>query len=185
MRARRPDHEGYVDRDGVRVRYEVFGDGPDPIVFTPSATIVEGRMWKAQVPWLSRRRRVVVIDPRGNGGSDRPIGPGSYRDTTLVADTIAVMDEVGIERAVLVGQCSSAWYALLAAAEYPDRVTGVVAIAPNAKDGTPEHDRGIDHAANWTSHLDHPRGWQLFNEEVWRTDWPSFPRWFFSQVCND
>ena len=30
-----------------------------------------------------------------------------------------------------------------------------------------------------------PQGWQLYNEDVWRRDWPSFPRWFFSQICND
>ena len=35
MRAREPDLSAYVDRDGVRVHYEVYGDGPSPIVFTP------------------------------------------------------------------------------------------------------------------------------------------------------
>jgi hypothetical protein len=37
-------------RDEVRVYFEVFGDGPDPIVFTPADIIVDSRMWKAQVP---------------------------------------------------------------------------------------------------------------------------------------
>ena len=51
-----------------------------PIVFTPADTIVDARMWKAQVAHLARRHRVVVIDPRGNGGSDRPLGHEHYTD---------------------------------------------------------------------------------------------------------
>jgi pimeloyl-ACP methyl ester carboxylesterase/predicted glycosyltransferase len=185
VRAREPEDSGYVDRDGVRVHYEVFGSGETSIVFAPADTIVDGRMWKGQVAWLARRHRVVVIDPRGNGASDRPVGPEHYSDHIQVADTIGVMDAVGVERAVLVGLCESAWFALLAAARHPERVTGVVAFAPSARDGTPPHDRGIDRAANWTAHLDDPQGWELFNEEVWRNDWPSFPRFFFSRICND
>ena len=185
MKAREPDTSAYVERDGVRVHYEVYGDGPDPIVFTPADTIVDARMWKAQVAHLARHHRVVVIDPRGNGLSDRPVGPEHYTDLLAVGDLLAVMDTVGVDRALLVGLCDSAWYGLLAAARHPARVTGVVAIAPGAVDGTPRHDRGLDMAATWSAHLSDPRGWELYNEEVWRRDWPSFPRWFFSQICND
>ena len=186
MRARQPDHEAYVDRDGVRVHYEVYGE-PEapPIVFTPADTIVDSRMWKAQVPWLARRHRVVVIDPRGNGQSDRPVGPEFYTDLMHVSDTTAVMDAVGIDQAVVVGLCASSWYGLLTAARHPDRVAGVVAIAPGANDGTPRHDRGIDTAATWSADIIDPQGWEVFNEGVWRRDWPAFPRWFFSQICNE
>jgi len=185
MRAREPDRSGHVGRDGVRVHYEVYGDGPDSIVFTPADTIVDGRMWKAQVGYLARHHRVVVIDARGNGGSDRPVGAEFYGDLIAVGDLLAVMDACEIERALLVGLCESSWFGLLAAARHPDRVTGVVAIAPGAVDGTPRHDRGIDMAANWGADLADPRGWELYNEGVWRRDWPVFPRWFFSQICND
>ncbi len=186
MRARPPDHEGYVDRDGVRVHYEVYGEpGGLPIVFTPADTIVDSRMWKAQVAYLSRHHRVVVIDGRGNGRSDRPVDPELYGDLTFVGDLVAVMDTVGIDRAVLVGLCESSWYGLLAAARHPERVAGVVAIAPGADDGTPKHDRGIDTAANWGADVEDPQGWAVYNEGVWRRDWPAFPRWFFSQICNE
>ena len=102
-----------------------------------------------------------------------------------VENLVAVMDACGIDRALLVGLCESSWFGLLAAARHPDRVTGVVAIAPGAPDGTPGHDRGIDLAANWAADLTEPRGWQLRNQGVWRREWPSYPRWFFSQICND
>ncbi len=185
MRAREPDTSAYVDRDGVRVYYEVHGSGPDPIVFSPADSIVDSRMWKGQVAYLARHHRVVVIDGRGNGRSDRPTEPERYTDLTFVGDLIAVMDEVGIPEAVVVGLCDSAWYALLAAARHPDRIAGVVAIGPSGNEGTPRPDRGIDSEANWTADLTDPQGWELRNEKVFRTDWPAFARWFFSQIAND
>jgi pimeloyl-ACP methyl ester carboxylesterase/predicted glycosyltransferase len=172
----------------VRVYYEVFGEAPDAsdsIVFTPADTIVDSRMWKAQVAYLARHHRVVVIDPRGNGRSDRPIGQEFYTDLAHVEDAIAVMDACEVDRGVVVGLCGSSWYGLLAAARYPDRVTGVVAIAPGAIDGTPKHDRGIDLGPHWSAEVADPQGWELYNEGVWRRDWPRFSRFFFSQICND
>jgi len=92
MRARYPDTEGFVERDGVKVAYEVFGSGEPALVFAPTDPLVHSRAWKAQVPYLARRSRVVTIDPRGNGRSDRPRSSAAYADTEYVADTVAVMD---------------------------------------------------------------------------------------------
>ena len=66
MRARYPDTEGFVERDGVKVAYEVFGSGEPALVFAPTDPLVHSRAWKAQVPYLARTSRVVTIDPRGN-----------------------------------------------------------------------------------------------------------------------
>ena len=55
------------------------------------------------MPYLARSFKVVTIDPRGNGRSDRPQTAAAYADTEWVADTIEVMDAPGIDRAVLVG----------------------------------------------------------------------------------
>ena len=125
MRARYPDTEGFVERDGVKVAYEVFGDGEPALVFAPPPALVHSRLWKAQVPYLARTFKVVTIDPRGNGRSDRPRSPGAYADTEYVADTIAVMDAEGIDQAVLVGICSSSWRVFLAAVMHPGRVLGL------------------------------------------------------------
>jgi pimeloyl-ACP methyl ester carboxylesterase len=136
MRARYPDAEGFVERDGVKVGYEVFGSGirDEPaLVFAPTDPLAHSRAWKAQVPYLARSSRAVTIDPRGNGRSDRPQSSAAYADTEFVADTIAVIDAVGVGQAVLVGLCSSAWTALL----HPGRVLGVVSIATWAPFLTP------------------------------------------------
>ncbi|HEX6150956.1 alpha/beta fold hydrolase [Nocardioides sp.] len=188
MRAREPDRAGYVERDGVRVYYECFGEGDRTIVFVPADVYVTSRMWKAQVPYLARRHRVVVIDPRGNGRSDRPLDPAAYSDLEYDADLIAVMDELGIERAVLAGLCMSAYYSLLSAARHPDRAEGVVAIAAWAAEGTPRRDRGNNYlqaVEEWESPFEGGDGWWQFNRELWLTDWPRWPAFFFSQIIND
>ena len=71
-RARYPDREGFVERDGVRVFYEVYGDGEPTILLLPTWSIIHSRFWKAQIPYLARRFRVITFDGRGNGRSDRP-----------------------------------------------------------------------------------------------------------------
>src|SRR5918995_5701710 len=91
-RARYPDEEGYVERDGVRSFYEVYGDGPSTILLLPTWSIVHSRHWKAQIPFLSRHFRVVTFDGRGNGGSDRPQGVEAYDPTQFALDALAVMD---------------------------------------------------------------------------------------------
>ena len=75
MRARYPDVEGVVERDGGRVAYEVYGAGDPPIVFVPPWQIVHLAIWKAQIPDFARRHLVVAWDNRGNGRSDRPTDP--------------------------------------------------------------------------------------------------------------
>jgi hypothetical protein len=50
MRARYPDTEGFVGRDGVKIAYEVFGSGEPTVVFAPTDPRVHSRAWKARVP---------------------------------------------------------------------------------------------------------------------------------------
>ena len=66
-RARYPDADGYVERDGVRVFYEVYGAGEPTILLLPTWSIIHSRQWKAQIPYLARHHRVVAFDGRGNG----------------------------------------------------------------------------------------------------------------------
>src|SRR5689334_19440151 len=74
----RPAREGYVERDGVKVAYSVWGGSGPWIVFAPIYQIVHSRVLKATVPYLSQHFRVVTIDTRGNGGSDRPTTAEAY-----------------------------------------------------------------------------------------------------------
>lgn len=128
MRAREPDRVGHVERDGVRVGYEVFGRAGPAIIFLPSWQILHSRQWKLQAPYLSRYAQVITYDARGNGRSARPSRAERYAHREIVADAVAVLDAVGVGQAVFAGTSMGALYGLQAAAWYPERVRGVVAI---------------------------------------------------------
>ena len=183
MRARYPDTEGFVERDGVKVSYEVFGSGEPALVFAPTDPLVHSRAWKAQVPYLARTSRVVTIDPRGNGRSDRPESSAAYADTEYVADTIAVMDATGTDRAVLVGLCSSAWTSLLTAALHPDRVLGVVSIATWAPFLTPPS--AVRAVYDFDEACDTDEGWAKENRHYWLRDWRGYVEFFFGELLPE
>jgi pimeloyl-ACP methyl ester carboxylesterase/predicted glycosyltransferase len=127
-RARYPDEEGFVERDGVRVFWESYGEGDETVLFLPTWTLIHSRHWKAQIPYFARHFRVVTFDPRGNGRSDRPRDPVAYTEAEFAQDAIEVMDACGVDRAVVAGLSTGAQRGLLLAAEHPDRVTGVIVI---------------------------------------------------------
>jgi pimeloyl-ACP methyl ester carboxylesterase len=185
MRARYPDQAGFVERDGVKIAYEAFGHGAPAVVFAPLDPIVQSQAWKAQVPYLSRYTQVVNIDPRGNGQSDRPTEPALYADGEYDADTLAVMDELGIERAILVGACTSAFTSLRIAAEHPDRVLGVVSIASTAPRLTPMHAHRAEAYAVFDEKLESNDGWFKDNRHYWLENWPDFCEFFFDQLLPE
>lgn len=149
MRAREPDRLGDLDRDGVPIHYEVFGAGPATVMMLGCFPVVDGRQWKAQVPYLARHYQVVTIDPRGNGGSGRPTSPAQQSDALNVGDVAAVMDDLHIDAAFLVALCGGARWAMNLAHLSPERVLGIVAIAPGVPLARLDHDV--------IEHVTHPR----------------------------
>ena len=180
MRARYPDAEGFVDRGGVKVGYEVFGDGEPAVVFPPIWPVVDSRAWKAQVPYLAGRFRVITIDPRGNGRSDRPLSAGAYADIEFVADTVAAMDACGVDRAVIVGLSSSSWISLLLAALHPERVLGVVAIAHGSPYLVPGP--AAREVYDFDEVLDTEEGGAKENRHYWLRDWRGYAEFFFGEL---
>jgi len=102
VRAAYPIVEGFADTgDGVRLFYEVYGSGARTVLLLPSWQIVTSRVYKAQIPYLSRYLRVVAFDPRGTGRSARP--PAGYDHDTAATDALVVMDAAETDRAALFG----------------------------------------------------------------------------------
>ena len=186
MRAREPDQQGHLDVEGVRLGYETFNDaGTSTIVFAPIDTCVHSRAWKGQVAYLAQHYRVVTIDPPGNGRSGRSLDPSAYDDLAMVADTLAVLDHLGVERAVLAGICVSAWQALLTAALHPDRVEGVVAVAPWARDFTPPIAIRLEAARHFDEELDDYSGWFGWNRHFIPDHWPDYAAFFFANMLPE
>src|SRR5262245_29698105 len=132
MRARYPDGDGIVIRDGVEIRYERYGEGRPAILLLPTWSLVHSRHWKMQVPYLARHFTVVCFDGRGSGAPGRPPEANAYSETAVALEELAVMDAAGIGRAVLVSVSCGALWSMRLCAEHPDRVLGSVFIAPTA-----------------------------------------------------
>jgi pimeloyl-ACP methyl ester carboxylesterase/predicted glycosyltransferase len=130
MRAREPDRGGTVEVDGVTIEYETFGDAGPAIVLMPTWCVVHSRVWKLQVPYLSRHFRVVTWDGPGNGGSSRPLDPGAYTPAAHVRYAVAVLDAVGIDRATAVASSGGTHRTLQLAADHPDRIEAVAFVGP-------------------------------------------------------
>ena len=136
-RSRLPDTSGIVVRAGVSLHYDIYGDGPVTVVLLPTWSIVDSRMWKAQVPFLSRYFRVITFDGRVRGVLHDHRGTAAFLDTEFAADTVAVLDATSTDRAVLVGFSCGATWAVHVAAGHPDRVQGIFAIGPSCGSRSP------------------------------------------------
>jgi 3-oxoadipate enol-lactonase len=107
----------------VTIAYETHGDGP--AVLLVHEGVADRRMWRGQVPVLAPDHRVVAVDLRGFGETPNASGPFSNVD-----DLREVLDELGIERATVVGGSFGAKVALGFAVTYPERVERLVLCPP-------------------------------------------------------
>jgi pimeloyl-ACP methyl ester carboxylesterase len=110
---------------GVRLHYAEAGAG-EPLL------LVHGWpqhwwMWRNQIGPLAQRYRVIVPDLRGHGWSEKP--RSTYRKTELLADLLALLDRLGIDRVRWVGHDWGAVVGLLGALRAPQRFERLVAIA--------------------------------------------------------
>ena len=180
-RARYPDRDGYVERDGVRVFYEVYGSGEPTVLLLPTWSIIHSRHWKGQIPYLARHFRVVTFDGRGNGRSDRPTAVDAYAEREFAADALAVMDGTGTERAVLVGLSAGGLWGTLLAAEHQDRVDGAVFIAPAA----PFAKHLARTVTPFDERLESYKGWAKYNRYYWLEHYRDFVEFFFGKVFTE
>ena len=181
-RARYPDEEGYVERDGVRVFYEVYGTGEPTVFLLPTWSIIHSRHWKLQIPYLARHFRVLTFDGRGNGRSDRPEGVPAYEESQHAADALAVMEATETEQAVLVSLSLGAQRALILAATRPERVAALAFICPSVSLGKPLPSRIVH---SFEDVLDTDEGWAKYNRHYWLRDYRSFLEFFFSQFFTE
>ncbi len=132
-RAILPRAEGFAERSGVRLFYEIYGEGERTLLFVPPWAVVHSRVWKAQIAYFARLCRVVVYDPRGNGRSDRPRGEAAYSERELARDIGTVLDASGTASASIVTLSRGCQPTLLFTADHPERVEAIVFIAPAAR----------------------------------------------------
>jgi class 3 adenylate cyclase len=125
----------YARSGDVAIAYQVVGEGPFDLVFVPEFSNL---IWYWQHPLpagflreVASFSRLILLDKRGMGLSDRPRSLGSLE--TRMDDIRAVLDAAGSERAVLFGMYSMGRLCLLFAATYPERTEALVTVGTLAR----------------------------------------------------
>jgi pimeloyl-ACP methyl ester carboxylesterase len=122
----------HVDRpDGARIYYEVHGQGFPLLLFAPGGVSSQIGFWASSAvnPFdFADEFMVIGMDQRNAGQSPAPLAAPTWEDH--VADQLAVLDAVGVERALLWGGCIGVAYVLRFIQEAPDRVIAAVGQDP-------------------------------------------------------
>jgi pimeloyl-ACP methyl ester carboxylesterase len=186
MRARYPDRESFVERDGVKVGFDVYGERGPAVLLVPSSPITHARSWKGLIPFLARHFTVVTTDGRGTGRSDRPHHPERYTPDEIAADLTSVVAAAGPDRVVVVAHCHATAWALQLAADAPAMVAGLVLISPGIA-VAPGYDYAAEAERRWTDDLTDATGWSMRNRAFWRTDggYRAWVEFFFDQQLTE
>ena len=144
----------FAENDGVSIAYQVFGDGPQDLIYIPGWLSNLDIFWEEPrvarfLLSLARFSRVIVIDRRGTGLSDR-VAPPTLE--VQMADVTAVMDAAGSNRAAFLGNSEGGSMCALFAASHPDRTTSLITIGGYAK---------------WIKSDDYPYGAEPDEAEQW------------------
>jgi len=137
----------YAWNEGVAIAYQVVGSGPD-ILLAPGSITHLDVLWDAPrvhrfLTRLAGYSRVILMDPRGLGLSDRLTAVPTMDER--VADLLAVLDAAGSERATLFGNADTGPPSIAAAAEHPERVDGLILFGTYAKASASD-----DYSLGWT-----------------------------------
>src|ERR1700741_3188228 len=115
-----------IDRNGVKIYYEVHGNGP-PLILTHGYSSTSA-MWQGQVEALSKHHKLILWDMRGHGQSDYPDDPAAYSEALTVGDIAALLDEVGAAKAIVGGLSLGGYMSLAFYRAHPDRVRALLII---------------------------------------------------------
>jgi pimeloyl-ACP methyl ester carboxylesterase len=132
-----------IERNGVRLRYDVFPGGPaTPVLLTHGYSATRA-MHAQTVPALTPQRTCITWDVRGHGDSDYPPHAEQYSIPLTIDDMRAILDAEGLDRAVLLGHSMGGFLSLTFQRTYPERVAGLVLV------GTGPGYRRDDGRAGW------------------------------------
>lgn len=114
----------FTDAPGFRMHYEIYGDGaPFLLVSGLGSDLTE---WLHQLPTFSARYRVIAFDNRGAGESGTP--PGPYTTPQMADDAAALLEDLGIEKAHLLGVSLGGMIAQQIALRHPEAVSRLVLV---------------------------------------------------------
>jgi 3-oxoadipate enol-lactonase len=118
----------------VKLFYKEFGSGA-PLIFIHGYPL-DHTIWLPLIPGLENHARLILPDLRGHGQSPAPTGV--YSMDLLAADILALMDDLGLARAVIAGHSVGGYIALHFARNYPERLAGLALVASHCFADPPE-----------------------------------------------
>ncbi len=121
--------------NGIHIFYEVHGTG-EPLILIAGMG-ADHRSWFCQIGAFGKHYRVITLDGRGIGKTDRP--PGLYSFKTLADDVVGLMDHLDIEKAHLLGESLGGIVAQEIAIAFPHRVDKLVLASSTVGTGV-EHE---------------------------------------------
>jgi len=112
----------YANLNGINLYYEIYGEGEPVILIGGLGSQLQS--WATQVPIYSKYFKTVVFDNRGSGKSDKP--EARYSTEDMAHDTASLMNELGIDRAHVVGKSMGGMIGQWLAIRYPEKVQKLV-----------------------------------------------------------
>ena len=116
-------------KDGVKIAYETVGEGAQTVVLVHGFASDRVQNWRAP-GWYQTLNgagyRVVALDCRGHGESDKPYDPAFYGHEKMAEDVIAVMDSAGLGQALLMGYSMGGYISMSLLLRHPERFAKVV-----------------------------------------------------------
>jgi len=169
------------ERGGIRIHYEVRGDGFPVLLLAPGGMRSRISAWQRS-PWnpvtaLADRFQVIAMDQRNAGESFAPVRADDGW-ATYTRDQLALLDELGVDRFAIVGMCIGGPYILALAKAAPERVTGAVMFQPIGRDDN--EDAFFTMFDGWAEEIAeaHPEAdedtWRSFRENMFGGDAPLF-----------
>jgi pimeloyl-ACP methyl ester carboxylesterase len=113
----------YVDSQGVRIHYEVEGVGPPLVLQHGFSDSLQTWYELGYVDGLKADRRLILVDARGHGASEKPHEPEAYKPESNAADVVSVLTDLGISRTDFFGYSMSGWIAFAMAQYAPSTFT--------------------------------------------------------------
>lgn len=115
--------------NGIELRYEMQGDGPDVILTHGMGGRLE--VWDGTARELAKRYRVTTWDVRGFGESSKPPGPVTPED--WAADLRGLMDQIGIDKAAQIGHSMGGVIVQCFALDYPARTRALIPMGTSSE----------------------------------------------------
>jgi pimeloyl-ACP methyl ester carboxylesterase len=135
--------DGLTTADGRRLAYKRIGTGPTLVCHGGGPGF--SALYLGNVGGLDAHRELVLLDPRGTGGSDRPADPRAYAVDDYADDVEELRKHLGLERIDLLGHSHGGVVAMAYAARYPDRV-GRLILASTLARFAPEQEAAMNEA---------------------------------------